>query len=268
VRPAARVAASPAPSRLEQLGLTCASVAHDFNNLLSVIMVCAGEIADDGEGTHRERAIEIRAAAQRGAELSRCLLEHEGRTRPQPQPLAIDVALIDALPLIRRTLELTTEISLTSGGHVPRVRMAQGELQRMLLNLAANARDAMPQGGSVAIRSGVARVPPGDPVLPTGWCVRISFSDSGTGMTPEVAHRATQPYFSTKPSSAGTGLGLATVLALARSRGGDIRINSLPGSGTTVAIYLPAVRADGRALSLPRPAAVPSAAAAVAEELA
>lgn len=256
VAPVAPVA--PALSGLEQLGLSCASVAHDFNNLLSVIMVCAGEIAEDDDDAHRERALEIRAAAERGAELTRSLLDHEAPPQPQPAPLALDVELIDSLPLIRRTLELSTEVSLSSGGHVPLVRLAPGELQRMLVNLAANSREAMPGGGSVAIRTAVVQVGPGDPVLPTGWCVRISFADSGTGMTPEIAHRAVHPHFSTKADRRGAGLGLAIVLALARSRGGDLRISSLPGSGTSVAIYLPAVRADGQALSLRSPAAAPA----------
>lgn len=243
----------PAPSQLEQLGLRTASVAHDFNNVLSVIMVCAGEIAASGSGPARERAVEIREAAERGAELSRSLLEGSTTSDATTQPLAIDVALIDSLPLIRRTLEPGTAISLTSEGTVPHVRLAPGELQRMLVNLAANSRDAMPGGGSVAIRTALVGVGPGDPHLPTGWCVRIAFADSGSGMTPEVAQRAVHPYFSTKPGREGTGLGLATVLALARSRGGDLRISTIPGSGTTIAIYLPGVSRDGQPLALGRP---------------
>lgn len=248
------------PSRLEQLGLMTAGVAHDFNNVLSVIMICAGEIsaaATDAE--QRERAREISDAAERGAELSRRLLSQERLPEPESEPIAIDTAIVDALPIVKRTLGDDVEISLSSQGHLPHVLLAPGELQRMLVNLAANSRDAMPGGGSVAIRTGQVTVAPGDPVLGTGWFVRITFTDSGTGMAPDVARRAMQPYFTTKRSG-GSGLGLATVQGLVRSRGGELRITSAPGAGATMTLDLPAVTADGEPLSL---AGRPSAAALV-----
>lgn len=251
--PAARAPLAPyEPSRLEQLGLMSAGVAHDFNNVLAVIMVCAGEIAaaaaDDAE--QRERAREITDAAERGAELSRRLLTEERLPQPQAEPLAIDTAVVDALPLVKRTLGPGIEIALSSQGHLPHVLLAPGELQRMLINLAANSRDAMAAGGSVAIRTAQVTVPPGDPALGTGWYLRLSFTDTGSGMGPDVIGRAAQPYFTTKPGS-GSGLGLATVRGLARSRGGEMRLSSAAGAGTTVTLDLPAVSADGEPLSLP-----------------
>ena len=247
---------APAPTRaeLEALGRQTAGVAHDFNNLLSVILVCAGEIADGpADGSHRERAGEIRAAAERGAELSRRLLTGEGRVEREdagPEPVAIDVAVLGAMKLLERAVGPGIELRLISDGHLPRVRLAAGEIERILLNLAANSRDAMPGGGAIAIRTGIVPVPPGDPCLGTGWHVRIAFADSGAGMRPEIARRAAEPYFSTKRDT-GTGLGLASVQALVRAAGGDVRINSRAGCGTTISIYLPALDAAGRVLALP-----------------
>lgn len=242
------------PSRLEQLGLMTAGVAHDFNNVLSVIMVCAGEIAAAGDEAQRERAREISDAAERGAELSRRLLSGERLPEPEAEPLAIDTAIVDALPLVKRTLGDGIEIALSSQGHLPHVLLAPGELQRMLVNLAANSRDAMPAGGAVSIRTAQVTIPPGDPALGTGWHLRISFTDTGSGMGPEVIDRAAQPYFTTKPGS-GSGLGLATVRGLVRSRGGEMRLDSAADGGTTVTLDLPAVSADGEPLSLPAPGA-------------
>ena len=248
-----------APSELERLGLMTASVAHDFNNLLSVILVCAGEIADAAaDDEQRARAEEIREAAERGAGLSRRLLDQDVPDSLALAPLTVDVALVDAMPLLRRTLGPAIGVSIASDGGTPRVRLAPGELERMLLNLAANSRDAMDGPGAVSIRTALVPIPPGDPILPVGWCARISFSDDGTGMSPEVARQAALAYFSTKEEGQGTGLGLATVQAIARSRGGDMRLSTTPGVGTTVSIYLPAVRETGDSLALSPPAALAS----------
>src|SRR5690606_34660136 len=146
---------------------------------------------------------------------------------PEAGAIAIDAAIVDALPLVKRTLGDGIEVELSSQGHLPHVLLAPGELQRILVNLAANSRDAMPGGGIVAIRTGQVTIPPGDPALATGWYLRISFADSGTGMSPEVASRAAQPYFTTKPGT-GSGLGLATVQGLVRARGGELRLASPP----------------------------------------
>ncbi len=229
-----------------------AGVAHDFNNVLSVIMVCAGEIATAAgdDAAQRERAREITDAAERGAELSRRLLTEGRLPEAEAEPLAVDAAIVDALPLLKRTLGAGVEIVLSSEGHLPHVLLAPGELQRMLVNLAANSRDAMPGGGAVTIRTTQLTVAPGDPALGTGWYLRISFADTGDGIGADVIGRAAQPYFTTKPGS-GSGLGLATVRGLARSRGGEMRLSSPPGAGTTVTLDLPAVSADGEPLSLP-----------------
>ncbi|GIK77924.1 MAG: hypothetical protein BroJett022_16140 [Actinomycetes bacterium] len=240
----------PSPAELEDLGRRTAEVAHDFNNLLSVIMVCAGEIAAGGGGEQRERAEEIRAAAERGAELTRGLVGG-GRTDPAPAPVAVTAAIGDAARLIERMLGPRVELSLECEGALPPVALAAPDLERILLNLAANARDAMPDGGAAAIAASAIAVPPGDPILGTGLHVRIGFADTGSGMSPEVARRAVDPYYSTKGGDSGSGLGLAGSRALVRRAGGDLRINTRIGGGTTVSIHLPALDARGEPLALP-----------------
>jgi signal transduction histidine kinase len=231
-----------------------AGVAHDFNNILSVIMVCASEIAADAaDEAQLERAAEIREAAARGAELSRRLLADERISEPGAERIAVDAAIAAALPLLRRTLGDRIEIVLSADARLPGTRLAPGELERMLVNLAANSRDAMPAGGTVAIRTALVPIPSGDPHLGAGLCVRVSFSDNGAGMTPEVAERAIRTHFTTKAEAGGSGLGLATVHALIRSRGGDLRINTAPDAGATISLYLPAVDDDGEPLALEPP---------------
>jgi len=241
---------APSPGELEELGRRTAEVAHDFNNLLSVIMVCAGEIAAGVGGEQRERAEEIRAAAERGAELTRGLVGG-GRADSAPAQVAVATAVGDAAHLIGRTLGPEVHLSLECEGALPPVALAVADLERILLNLAANARDAMPEGGAAAIAASAIAVPPGDPILGTGLHVRIAFADTGTGMNPEIARRAVEPYYSTKDGESGSGLGLAGSRALARGVGGDLRINTRLGGGTTVSIYLPALDARGEPLALP-----------------
>jgi signal transduction histidine kinase len=232
-----------------------AGVAHDFNNILAVIMVCASEIAADAtETAQRERAEEIREAAERGAELSRRLLASERAPDAMPELIDVDAAIDEALPLLRRTLGDGVEITLSAGGHLPRARLERGELERILVNLAANSRDAMGGRGRVAIRTSEVAVPTGDPRLGAGLHVRVGFSDDGCGMTPDVARQAIEPRFTTKGRAGGSGLGLATVSSLLRAHGGDIRINTMQDAGTTISLYLPAVDAEGQALALDPPA--------------
>jgi signal transduction histidine kinase len=243
---------APSPAELEELGRRTAEVAHDFNNLLSVIMVCAGEIAAGASGDQRERAEEIRVAAERGAELTRGLVS-SGRTdsAPGPAPVAVAAVLGGATSLIERTLGPGIRLSLECESALPPVALAAPDLERVLLNLAANARDAMPDGGAAAIVASAVAIPPADPILGTGLHARIAFADTGAGMSPEVARRAVEPYYSTKDEESGSGLGLAGSRGLARAVGGDLRINTRFGGGTTVSIYLPALDARGRPLALP-----------------
>jgi signal transduction histidine kinase len=232
-----------------------AGVAHDFNNILSVIMVCASELAaETNDPAQLARVDEIREAAERGAELSRRLLADERKPVVSTELIEVDGAIAETMPLLRRTLGEDVAVTLGAETHLPRVRLPRGELARMLVNLAANSRDAMPAaGGAVAIRTAQVHIPSGDPCLGAGLHVRISFSDNGSGMSPEVAQQAIKPHFTTKRPGGGSGLGLATVHSLTRAHGGDLRINTAPGAGTTVSIYLPGVDEAGDPLALDPP---------------
>jgi signal transduction histidine kinase len=240
-----------------------AGVAHDFNNLLSVILVCASEIAAGAEGAQRERAEEIREAARHGAELSRSLLGGSrtpaatAEVSATPARLDVREALAGARRLIERALGDGIRLALDAGAGLPPIPIAAADLERVLLNLAGNAREAMPSGGAVAIGAELVTIPPGDARLGTGWHVRIAFADNGCGMSADVAERALEPYFSTKDGagSGGSGLGLASARTIIVAAGGDLRINSRPGAGTTIAIYLPALDDAGNRLALSPPAA-------------
>lgn len=225
-----------------------AGIAHDFNNVLSVILVCASELADTvADPTGRARAEEIREAASRGAEMTRRLLSEEAAA---PEPVRLAGAVEGALPLLQRTLGGGVRLLTDVPSDLPPVRLAPGELGRILVNLGANARDAMPTGGTVAVHSRAISIPGGDARLGVGRHIRLSVSDGGSGMSPDVARRAAIPFFTTKTDAAGSGLGLATVAEIARAAGGDLRLNTAPGQGTTVSLYLPAVAPDGGSLAL------------------
>jgi signal transduction histidine kinase len=171
-----------------------------------------------------------------------------------PARLAVGLALADSWGLIEGGLGDGIRLALDAGAGLPPVPIAAGDLERVLLNLAGNAREAMPAGGAVAVGAELVTIPPGDARLGTGWHVRIAFADDGCGMSADVAERALEPYFSTK-GGAGSGLGLASARAIAAAAGGDLRLNSRPGAGTTIAIYLPALDGDGERLALSPPGA-------------
>jgi len=243
---------TPPPPTGETVSRATAEAAHDFNNLLSVILTCAGELEDLGlEQTQRERVAEIRDAAERGAVLTRSMIDtaraQSGRRRPVPVDLG--AAIGAARGLLERTVGDRIEVRIELERGLPLALCPPDQLETVLLNLAANARDAIPARGLLAVRAGLATVGDADPCLAPGWYARLLVSDTGSGMHPRLLRRAPEPYFSTK-GGRGTGLGLPTVFGLARSVGGDVRIDSIVGRGTTVAVYLPAVRPGGKPLTL------------------
>lgn len=263
-----------APDFRDTIDPRAAGAVHDFNNLLSVIMVCADEIAaSPGDGPQRERALEIRAAAGRGAELIRGLLspaQPAGEEEPESVAAELDaqegasgdlqlsrvadrppakreIHLADSvtatIPLLERALGSTVAVRTSFDEDLPPVPLPEDELERILLNLAANSRAAFDGAGassrSVVIQSSLVAVRDGDPLLESGWYVRTAFSDNAGGMDFEVAARALEPGFSAKLGG-GTGLGLSIVCQIVREAGGDVRLNTTPGVGTTITVYLPA----------------------------
>ena len=229
--------------KLEAVGQLTSGVAHDFNNLLTGVL---GNLEllerrlKSQESLRRLRA--ARLAAERGARLTHQLLAFSRKQRLAPTPLDLNRLVSEASDMLFRTIGATVRIEtvLTEGLWPALVDPTQTEL--VLLNLAINARDAMPEGGRLTIRT--ANVSRGDapPDLAPGDYVLISVSDTGEGMSEEVLRRAVEPFFTTKEPGKGSGLGLSMVHGVATQSGGGLHIDSRLGRGTTVNVYLPRAR--------------------------
>lgn len=234
--------------------LQAAEWAHDLNNVLGVILVCAAELERGGgdESTVRERAAEIRRAAEQGSRLSRALTLRARPGSPDPpEPIDVARAATELEPLLRHTLGPGVAVERSIDPDTPLALIDGGSLDRILLNLAGNAAAAMGGHGLLGIEIARETVGAGDRRLGPGWYVRIRVSDDGVGMSAEVLSRALDPFFTTSDAT-GTGLGLATVARACGVAGGDVRIRSLLGVGTTVTVLLPAAGSDGTALALRR----------------
>jgi PAS domain S-box-containing protein len=232
--------------RLESLGQLAGGIAHDFNNLLAVILNYAGFVADEIKDNESARADveEIRAAAERAARLTHQLLIFGRRETIEPELLDLSTIVDNVQTLLSRTIGEHVGFVVRTPANLPAIRADRGQMEQVLLNLAVNARDAMPEGGTLTIETDIAeldeaavRVHPG---MRPGRHVQLSVSDTGVGMSPDVIARAFEPFFSTKSKEEGTGLGLATVYGIVTEAGGSVTIDSEPGLGTTVRVYIPA----------------------------
>jgi len=241
--------------RLESLGQLAGGVAHDFNNLLAVILnyaeFAAEELAAATESDWAGRCEsahddleQISRAGERAASLTRQLLAFARREVVQPQVLDLDTVVTAVEEMLRRTLGEHVELTISLAGGLHPVLADPGRLEQVLVNLAVNARDAMPGGGMLTIDTSNITVDAdsiaGGSESPLGQQVRLRVSDTGTGMPPEVVAHAFEPFFTTKADDGGTGLGLATVYGILTQADGHIRIYSEPGGGTTFSITLPA----------------------------
>lgn len=225
--------------RMEAFGQLTGGVAHDFNNLLTIISGNLELLANTVDGGS-EAALLKRAsdAADMGASLTRRLLTFARRRRLTPQVLDVNEMILNLTELLQRSLGGAIALTTLLEGNVGRTRADPSELENAILNLAINARDAMPSGGNLVIESrnatAVEAGMPGD-----GAFVLISVSDTGHGMPPEVIERAFEPFFTTKEPGRGTGLGLSTIYGFAEQSGGHVAIQSEAGKGTTINLYLP-----------------------------
>ncbi|MGA7864900.1 MAG: ATP-binding protein, partial [Stellaceae bacterium] len=230
--------------KLEAVGQLTSGVAHDFNNLLTAVL---GNLEllerrlNSQESLRRLRA--ARLAAERGARLTHQLLAFSRKQRLAPTPLDLNRLVGEASDMLFRTIGVTVRIEtvLTEGLWPALVDPTQIEL--VLLNLAINARDAMPEGGRLTIRTANVSRADAPPDLAPGDYVLISVSDTGEGMSDEVLRRAVEPFFTTKEPGKGSGLGLSMVHGLATQSGGGLHIDSRLGRGTTINVYLPRARA-------------------------
>jgi PAS domain S-box-containing protein len=227
--------------RLEGLGRLAGGVAHDFNNLLLVILSYTDLLGRELPG--RNEVAQIRAAAERAAALTQQLLVFGRREQVRNRPLDLDRLVAGTEQLLRRTLGEDIVLRVRADGDLPPVLADQGRLEQVLLNLAINARDALPAGGVVEIATTALEVPGGASIA-GGRYVLLTVQDDGTGMAPEVVERAVEPFFTTKPPAKASGLGLATVYGIVRDAGGHLEISSVPARGTKVMIYLPVADGD------------------------
>ena len=243
--------------RMESVGQLAGGIAHDFNNLLAVILnyssFIRGELSDDDP--IREDVGEIHRAAERAAALTHQLLVFSRRELVEPETIDLNAVVADMHKLLLRTLgeDVKLETALSPG--LAPVEGDRGQIEQVVVNLAVNARDAMPHGGTLTVET--ANV---EPATSGGArCVSLKVTDTGCGMEEMVAARAFEPFFSTKPRGKGSGLGLATVYGIVAQAAGEITLDSVPGRGTAVELRLPAT--GGRAatgLAPRRSAAVPA----------
>jgi PAS domain S-box-containing protein len=243
--------------KMEAVGQLTGGVAHDFNNLLMVIIgnlevAQRNAEAEKGSVARLKRAIDsaIRGA-QRAATLTQRLLAFSRRQPLDPKQIDLNKFVVGEVEFLQRTLGEKIQVEAVGGAGLWKVAADVNQLQAALLNLAFNARDAMPQGGKLTIETGNAFVDEdycrANPEVQRGQYVLIAVTDNGTGMTQEVMNRAFEPFFSTKAVGEGTGLGLSQVYGFIKQSGGHIKIYSEPGEGTTVKIYLLRISVDAAA---------------------
>jgi PAS domain S-box-containing protein len=239
--------------KMESVGLLAGGVAHDFNNLLTVILGSTEALSDRVNPDDQQQALlaEVTSAAQRAADLTRQLLAFSRRQVLQPRVLDLNNVVADLSRMLGRMLGEDVQISLMLGAQVGAVFADPGQLHQIIVNLAVNARDAMPQGGTLTFET--TDVPPAEAAGLTaasqGSYVALVVRDTGIGMDEATRARIFEPFFTTK-GEMGTGLGLATVYGIVTQSGGQILVSSQPGVGTTFKIFLPRA-AQGLAASAP-----------------
>ncbi|HEY3949573.1 response regulator [Phenylobacterium sp.] len=226
--------------KMEALGRLTGGIAHDFNNLLQVVHGAFELIRRKPEDAEKvvgwsKNGLE---AAERGASLTRQLLAFSRSQKLELRPFVVATLIAEMRNLLARTLGSEIVLGFDLDADEVPVMSDRTQLELAVLNLAINARDAMPDGGRLTIRTRIQTAPTGDPLLEAGDYVALSVADTGEGMSPEVAERAFDPFFTTKQVGQGTGLGLSQVYGVARQAGGAARIESAPGTGTVVTLFL------------------------------
>jgi two-component system cell cycle sensor histidine kinase/response regulator CckA len=231
--------------KMQAVGQLAGGIAHDFNNLLTVMIGFCDLLLlrhRPGEQTFAD-IMQIKQNANRAANLVRQLLAFSRQQTLQPKVLDVTDILADLSNLLRRLIGVNIALKVVHGRDLGLVRVDQVQLEQVLINLVVNARDAMPKGGTLTVRTSnvSAREPTrrGAEIVPPGNYVLIEVNDTGIGIPPENLERIFEPFFSTKEVGAGTGLGLATVYGIVKQTGGFIAVDSRVNEGSTFAIYLP-----------------------------
>ena len=250
--------------KMESIGQLAGGVAHDFNNLLTVItgysqMLMARPTMPEPV---RKNLAQIDRAAMRAAALTRQLLAFSRQQVLEPQVLDLNVVIESAAAMLRRVIGENYELVVRLEANLPKIRADPGQLEQVLMNLAVNARDAMPGGGKIVIETQPAALDAAysreHPGVAPGDYVLFAVTDTGIGMDEATRAHVFEPFFTTKPVGRGTGLGLATVFGIVKQSGGTISVYSEPGRGTSMKIYLPVFQGATAAAAAEAAAATPT----------
>jgi two-component system, cell cycle sensor histidine kinase and response regulator CckA len=237
--------------KMDAIGRLAGGVAHDFNNLLTVIGSCTDFILEDPSlaASHRADLTEVKKATDRATSLTRQLLAF-GRTQVlHPSTINLNDRLADLLPMVRRLFKATIDIRVETSPNLWAVRADAGQIEQVLLNLAINSRDAMPDGGVLTfvtencVIAAEQAGPDQDHTIKPGDYVLLRVRDTGAGMNDATQRRIFEPFYTTKEMGKGTGLGLSTAYGIVKQSGGYIKVRSAPASGSEFLIYLPRTRA-------------------------
>jgi PAS domain S-box-containing protein len=252
--------------RLEAVGRLAGGVAHEVNNMMTIIMGFSDLLARSGRvPVERQADIEeIRKAASRAGKITQQLLAFSRQQILQPTVLQLDDVVIQVVPMLRLLLPANIELETTLSPIPTTVRADRAQLEQVVINLAFNARDAMPEGGRLQITTGSRRLDQQDgqrligiPIAAGAYGL-LSVIDTGYGMDAETLLQVFEPFFTTKPAGAGTGLGLATVYGIVKQSGGYVWVESTPGTGTSVTVCLPEVEPRAASIDREKPVSSPS----------
>ncbi|MCI0538450.1 MAG: PAS domain S-box protein, partial [Verrucomicrobiales bacterium] len=243
--------------KMEAVGRLAGGIAHDFNNLLTAILGFSDMLLNDLDpgSALREGVTQIQKAAQQAAALTRQLLAYSRKQVLQAKVIDMNHVVNEVKKMLRRMIgediELVTMLELGLG----KVKADPSQMEQVIINLSTNARDAMPRGGRLTVRTTNVQSDETIPNRPPGRYILLSINDTGTGMSADVKAHLFEPFFTTKDVGRGTGLGLSTVYGIVKQSGGDIEVDSEPGRGTTFRIYLPRVEDPTERPKLTEPAA-------------
>ncbi len=247
-------------AKMEAVGRLAGGIAHDFNNLLTVINGYAALMRDGiGADSPWHGAVEqVEAAGRRAADLTSQLLAFCRKQLIQPRALNLNQVVADSVKMLRRLLPTNVHLVTELHPEPATVTADPGQLEQVIVNLVLNARDAMPDGGTLRLSTARGECPPGHRVYPAGGpFVTLSVADTGVGMDAATMARIWEPFFTTKEVGKGTGLGLATVYGIVKQNGGHVTVESRPGAGATFTIYLPSTSAAPAVAEPPRPCDIP-----------